>query len=403
MGRRADLNGYAGGGALVEPTSVRIILAASVPGIFAAMPAFLVGATGVLLQRDLGFSPAGLGICVGTFFATTSLGAVLTGRLVDRIGAARGLRLVLTGSGTALVGLAILASDFVSLVIILAFAGAVNSMYQPASNLALARGIHHRQGLTFGIKQATIPLATLVAGASIPVVALQLGWRAAFGVAGLLAYSVTLVVPTQIGGVGSLGGSRNDHHTDAATSPLVWLAVAAGCGTAGATSMATFLVETATAYGMSISGAGWLMAAGSASGIAGRLLAGGFADRKGGRPLRTVSAMLMIGAMGYLLLSLGDALLLVVGTLLGYAFGWGWSGLLMFAVVRLNPYAPASASGIIAMGAAAGAAVGPPVFGAIVNRWSLTSAWQIAALMTVCSAALVLVSRRRIAYTELRE
>ena len=44
-----------------------------------------------------------------------------------------------------------------------------------------------RQGLSFGVKQAAIPVSTLLAGAAVPTVALTLGWRWAFVLGGLRA------------------------------------------------------------------------------------------------------------------------------------------------------------------------------------------------------------------------
>ena len=43
------------------------------------------------------------------------------------------------------------------------------------------------------------------------------------------------------------------------------------------------------------------------------------------------------------LLALPGPVALVVGVVLGFVLGWSWPGLLQFAVVRLNPEAPAAA------------------------------------------------------------
>ena len=54
-------------------------------------------------------------------------------------------------------------------------------MGQLASNTSLSRQVPAgRQGLSFGVKQAAIPVSTLLAGAAVPVVALTVGWRWAF-------------------------------------------------------------------------------------------------------------------------------------------------------------------------------------------------------------------------------
>ena len=60
---------------------------------------------------------------------------------------------------------------------------------------------------------------------------------------------------------------------------------------------------------------------------------------------------------------------------LAFTGGWGWSGLLTFAVVRANPDAPAAATGISHMGTYVGAAFGPPLFGVVAEHISFATAW----------------------------
>ena len=71
-----------------------------------------------------------------------------------------------------------------------------NVMGQLASNLTLSRSVPaHRLGLSFGVKQAAIPLATLLAGAAVPAVALTVGWRWAYVIASGLAVLALLGAP----------------------------------------------------------------------------------------------------------------------------------------------------------------------------------------------------------------
>src|SRR5829696_7279082 len=56
-------------------------------------------------------------------------------------------------------------------------AGLANAVSHTAANLSLAREVPaSRQGLSFGIKQAAIPVATLLAGLAVPTIAVTLGW-----------------------------------------------------------------------------------------------------------------------------------------------------------------------------------------------------------------------------------
>ena len=62
--------------------------------------------------------------------------------------------------------------------------------------------------------------------------------------------------------------------------------------------------------------------------------------------LRSVAALLVLGAAGVAMLTTGIPSLVVLGTMLGFGAGWGWAGLFNLLVVRRYPSAPAVATGI---------------------------------------------------------
>lgn len=371
------------------------MVAATATSVVAIIPAFLVGATSVLMRGDLGFGQAGVGSSITGFFLASSAIAALAGRTVERLGPTTSLRLICIGSGSVVIAMAVLIDGIVELMVLMALAGTVNGFSQCAANLTLARRVRSRQGLMFGIKQSAVPVATLLAGASVPAVALHIGWRMTFALTGVLSWIVIFAIPGGMGAASPTSGSTRSTTANAGRR-LVPLSVAAGCGTAGATAMASFLVEAATSSGMSVSAAGWLQVLGSVAGVAARLTAGRIADR-GRRPaLDVIAFMLGVGAAGYALLSLDEAGLTMAGTLLAYSFGWGWTGLLMYAVVGLYPDAPATATGIVVTGAAAGAALGPLIFGLAVTHATFAVAWWLCAASALVAAGLVLLSRRQL-------
>jgi dipeptide/tripeptide permease len=85
---------------------------------------------------------------------------------------------------------------------------------------------------------------------------------------------------------------------------------------------------------------------------------------------------------------------LVVGVVLAFGLGWAWPGLLQFAVVRLNPSAPAAATSIVQVGVYAGGFAGPIVFGSLATHAGFPAAWTVNAVVMLVSAALMLVGRR---------
>jgi predicted MFS family arabinose efflux permease len=133
---------------------------------------------------------------------------------------------------------------------------------------------------------------------------------------------------------------------------------------------------------------------GSVVGFAGRLLHGWLADRRTGGHVAFVAGSMALGAIGLALLAVPGTPALVVGTILGFGLGWSWPGLMQFAVVRLNPSAPAAASAIVQTGVYAGGFGGPITFGFVAAHTSFPTAWLCAAATMVVAALLVVLGRR---------
>ena len=334
-----------------------------------------------------------LGLAASTFFSVAALTAVGAGRLATRIGAWAATVLAAALSAAALLAMAT-APSYAVLLLALALGGVANSLAQIGTNGTLAEVVpRHRQGLAFGVKQAAIPAATLLAGFSLPLVGLTLGWRASFGAAAVLAvvYVVLAPRPARRTAPAVAAGGRAG---DAAVRALVVVAVAAALAAAAVNGLAAFLVESAVAAGFTASSAGVLLGCGSALGVAARVLVGWLADRRAGGHLKIVTAMMATGAVGMALFATGTTAAFYAGTALVFALGWSWPGLMTFAVVRLNPSAPAVATSYTQTGVFAGGATGPLVFGLLVTAGSYRLAWSAAALAMVAASALMLTGRR---------
>ena len=71
--------------------------------------------------------------------------------------------------------------------------GLGNAIGQPAGNALVAAQVRpERFGLGFAIKQSGIPLATLLGGLAVPLIALTIGWRFAY----VLAAGAAVVADT---------------------------------------------------------------------------------------------------------------------------------------------------------------------------------------------------------------
>ena len=375
----------------------RSVAAGGLSTVLASLPVFLLGGLAVLVRDDLGFSEVQLGLAASTFFTVAALTAVPAGRVAARTGAWAATVLGAATSAVALLAMSA-ARSYAVLLLALAVAGVANSLAQIGTNGTLAEVVpKHRQGLAFGIKQAAIPAATLVAGFSLPVVGLTLGWRVSFAASALLAVAYVLLAPRTRGrprAAGSTGGQGDAGAAVLSVTALSVVAGAAALASAAVNGLAAFLVESSVASGLSPSQAGVLLGTGSALGVAARVLVGWLADRRDGGHLRVVAVMMGTGAVGMSLFVTGEPAAYVAGTALVFALGWSWPGLLTFAVVRLHPGAPARASSYTQTGVFAGGATGPLVFGLLVSAGSYRLAWSVAAAAMLLASGAMVAGRR---------
>jgi len=360
-----------------------------------ALPGFLTGALGVQLQGDLGFDAAGLGGAVAGFFAASALGSGPAGVLAERIGPRRTIYVGTIATAVVLIGVAVTVRTWVHLVIALVLAGAFNALIQPAVNALLINdAAEGRRGLAFGIKQSGVPAATLVGGMAVPLLALTVGWRAAYLAGAGVAILAACAVPgSASGGVAPKQAEHEQQQeprrSRAVLSPwLLLLAIGTGIGSAAGSVLGIFVVPGAVAAGVTPGAAGWLLTAGSLTAISVRVALGRRADRGGGR-LPVVARMMALGAIGFALLSLSQPVVLAVGVLLAFASGWGWTGLLNFSIADAHPERAAAATGVTQAGVYTGATLGPAAFGLAASRFDLSISWLLTGVAMLTAAALV--------------
>jgi MFS family permease len=367
---------------------IRAAVGALTTTIAVSVPVFLVGGLAVQISDELGFSPAGLGLAVSAYFGASALASVPAGALVERYGSVRVSRAGIALAAASLIGVAVAANALWSLIAILALGAGANAMGQLASNTSLSRHVPpRRQGLSFGVKQAAIPVSTLLAGAAVPAVALTVGWRWAFVLAGVLAAAAVTLVPRDAEPPRPRSGAAEKR----ATGALVVIGVAATLAAAAANALGTFLVDSAVARGIAPGPAGLALTLGSAVCIAARVGGGWQADRHPGRQVGVIAGLLACGAAGLLLLALPGTIPLVIGVLMGFGLGWSWPGLMNFAVVRLHPQAPAAATSITQTGVYAGGCVGPLGLGTLATATSYPTMWVVAAIAMLLAGALMLL------------
>lgn len=380
----------------------------------AMLPMFLFGALSATIGEELGFDEARTGLALTGFFLAAAVSAVPIGRVTERIGARRAIRIGVAVSALASLVIGTVVADWWVLAVVLVVAGGVLPFVDTGGARAFTTAISaRRRGLAFGVKEASVPFASMLAGLAVPLLAATIGWRAAFVAAAAIGpvawVGVGVIADRGTGGARAAAPATSDAvagtpkapsaaaETAAELPPAVrWYAAGfALAGGASATALA-FLVPSAIAAGMTAGAAGTTLAVASVSSIAMRLVAGWGADRFVTAVTRGLLALISLGALGALLLAVEPpAVGIVVAAFLLLAGGAGWTGLGFTAVVRAAPTLPASASALALTGLAAGGTVGPTVFGATVSRAGYGVGWALLAAAFALGAVLVAVAARR--------
>lgn len=372
---------------------VRRFSAAMLGTALGLLPVLALGALAALIRPELEFSEGRLGLAVAVFFAASALFSVPAGTLSERWGPVPTARCTVALGAASLLGVALFATSWASLLPWMVVAGAGNAAAQVATNGLVANVLPpERNGIAFGVKQSASPMTSLLVGLSIPFVGVTVGWRWTFAAAALLAVPALLLLGRTP--VGDRAGRRRSGDLRGRRAPLVVLALSAALGAGAVNCLNAFYVESAVDDGVGLAQAGVFFAVGGVSGTAVRLLGGWWSDHARFGRLTISSAMLAVGSAAFLGLGLLDAALLLPLTVLAFGAGWGWNGLILAAVVDAYPHAPAAATGVTQAGLYAGAVGTPVLFGFLVQYVGYAAAWSSAAFSLLLGATLLLVGAR---------
>lgn len=370
--------------------------------VLAIIPVSMIGAAAFLIRNDFPFDESQIGLVAALFFVTVSLFSYPSGLLVERIGDGSSLRLVawLTAFSSAGLGLATYA--FWHMVVFLIIGGLACSLAIPSGSSALAALRTRHTGTLIGLHQGSAPLAALVAGIALPVVAVPFGWRAVFVASSSVAFVFGFMHPStwrQQRDARRQAASNNEPRPSPKALPkgLVLLSIAIGLGAGPGISGGIFLVDSLLASDQTPTFGGLLLAVASLFGAIFRIGLPSVAQRFH-LPVFTFTATLFFfSGVGYLFFSFaGSAPTFILGALVGYSIGYGWSGVAYYGVVQAVPYAPARAIGKINTGSAGGAGVGPFAFGAIAGVWSYSVSWAAAGVTMLVAAVLMFVAGKRL-------
>lgn len=356
------------------------------------LPLFLVGALAVQLSADLKMPASALGAVSAAFFGAGIVASSIAGKVVARFGAHRTMSYSLALTCIVLLAISFSVHSLPALLCMMALAGASNALSQVSVNQHLARNTSPgRLGTAYGIKQSAIPAAGLLAGLAVPLIGLTFGWRWGFAFFIVPVATLAFITPGRSSAVNA--PTSVVRQPASRPSAMRWVSLGACLAAASASCLTVFSAAGAVSTGWSEVHAGFIFAAANSIGIVSRLLWGVRADRRGAGHFESVAFMLALGALGFFALASNTPLLYPIGLAVAFALGWGWPGLLIYAVVQLNPARAASGTASIQVGTSLGCVVGPLLFGFVVQHFSYATAWGGAGII-LCAASIVLLAAR---------
>lgn len=359
-----------------------------------AIPSFAIAANAGAIRQELGLSTAELGAAIAAFGAASLVGVWQSGRLVERYGVRRSLVTATSVTMLTVAGFALLTRSFLVLGALLVVAGLANAIGQTSSNLALATAMPgHRRGLSFGVKQAAVPSGLITAGFVVPLITERVGWRWSMlplCLLGLTAVVASLRMPTD-------STKRYRERRRWRADEFVRLAAVAGfLASMVGSALSAFFVDSLVVGGMGNGAAAGLLTVGGLSCVVGRLTLGQLVDWLRIPPYLMVTTVMASGSVGFALLGLTHGVgPVVVASVVAFALGWGWPGLLLVASVERQAF-PARSSARVQTGTFAGLVAGPAGFGLVAQTSSHATGWLVCAGLLLTAAGLVFVAGRRL-------
>jgi predicted MFS family arabinose efflux permease len=351
------------------------------------LPWFAISALGPFLIADLEASAALPGRLIGLMFVVGVVGCLLAGGIVRRLGPALALWLTILAGGLALAGMA-LAPNVLVLSLAVATAGGALALPMPATAALVAMRVPEaRRGSVIGVAQSGQQLGALSAGATLPVIAAVNGWRWSLAGAAVGALLITAAFWRRASPERPLVRPTVAYRTPR------WLMAYALLMSSWTVSAVAFLpVFGSEAHGMSGTVAGRLVTVIGAVAIIGKILWGRVAGRAS-RPTFPPIMLSLVAASGLTLASLAGHLgvwavwasAAVVG-----ASSLAWPVVTLSLIARrVSSETAGAVSGRILAAGFTGSAVGPVLFGWLLETRGFTTAWVVG--IAVTSVALVVV------------
>ncbi|WP_158624093.1 MFS transporter [Micromonospora sp. HM5-17] len=371
------------------------VVAVALTATVTVMPGFAVGALAPAIEAELGISRTTVGLMISGFYAATALGSPLAKRVAVRLPAP--LSFAVAAVAASVVLLATSQADRpITMAAALLPGGLSNGLVQPvAGRLIAVRVPEHRRSLAAGVVGAALGAATFLPGLLVSLVLPAHGWRTA-----LLAAGVITLVPVAVAPLARVPPgptptrTGRDPATYGVTGVLVLWALAAALSATGNNAVATYFVPLGTHAGLSATVTGNLLSLSALLAIAVRLAAGALTDRAPHRNPAVITGMMLAGGLGLALVAISTPVTFVLGAVLAFTAGWGWTGLLLATALRLVAGRAENAGHTVQTGIYTGASIAPYAFAMLSHTVGLSGAALVAAAAALGAATAMAAGAR---------
>lgn len=371
----------------------------------ATLSASVIPPLAPLLQSELGLSRTEIG-----FFSSAALAGswgvlLLAGYWTERFGVRKMMSLGLTAAGMVMLTMALVGA-FLQAVVVMFVVGLCRGLVQPGASKAIMDWFPARERATaMGIKQTGYPVGAMLMAATLPALALAVGWRSSIALIGLLVVAsgmATVVLyrdPPREGRAVARGVSLGRDLGQLLRTPKLWvlsaiamMLVAAQMGLVSYLALyfsEVVLLHLLPDQGVRLMAAGGFLALVQAGGIAGRVAWGMLSDRLGRRMLVMAAIGVLSALLALVVAYLSPGLPLWLLGMVVFAYGsvaLGWNGLYQASAVEAaGKKHSAMGVGFTMTLTQVGVVGGPPLFGFIVD---LTGSYQPAWLFLGCISLL---------------
>jgi MFS family permease len=362
-------------------------------------------------REAFGISLASASLAVTVMNGVQIVTMFTLGRAIDIHGERRIVGIAMLGMALAMACAAAFANSLPALLLCIAFLGGTYAAVQPGGTRAIMRWFPPaKRGIATGFRQAAVPFGTMIAAALLPFMAVRYGWHAAAWLcAGVSVLGAALFwgLYREGGDVAAkterplpLGKLIHEVGRNSSFWPVLRLGIAMSAFQFTLT--AHIIGFMADGLGLGLFAASSMFAATQLAGIPGRILLPWLSDRF--RPgLRTQSfglvSVIAAGAAAILAaLPIGTAptIVLFVLAVLGI-FGIGWFPLYLLQIAESAPKGSIASTIAFASTICLGVmAIGPYIFGLLVDHFGYGAAWSALIMPVVVTALPLTISSPRL-------